>query len=370
MKFRRHAPDYLLLATIIAISGIGLLMVFSASTAVAHAKYGDQWYFLRRQLQWLLVGAVGMAVAMRINVWTLRKLAGLGLVAAVALIIMTFLPQFAVAAHGSARWVRIAGIQLQPSEVAKVALVLWAADRLARKGAKLRSLTRGSGAILLVTGVLGLMVAVHDLGTAVAIVLVAGVMLFSAGVPMRHLIGMVTVALGGIAAMVWVAPYRLPRITSYRNPWLDPLDTGYHLIQSLYAIGSGGLLGRGLGKSLQKEFFLPEPHNDFIFSVLAEELGFLGALLVVGLFMLLAWRGIRTALRSPDKFSALLASGVTAMVVMQAAINIAVVTGSIPVTGITLPLVSYGGSSLLITLVSLGILLNITRYTKEREVKP
>ncbi|HSL93401.1 MAG TPA: putative peptidoglycan glycosyltransferase FtsW, partial [Bacillota bacterium] len=255
------------------------------------------------------------------------------------------------------------------SEVVKIALILWTADKLARKGVKLRSLARGSASILLVTGILGLLVAVHDLGTAVAIVLVAGIMLFSAGVPMLHLMGMVLGALGGMVVMVWRAPYRWERIASFRNPWLDPQDTGYHLIQSLYAIGSGGLWGRGLGKSLQKEFFLPDPHNDFIFSVLAEELGFLGAFAVIALFLLVAWRGIRAALRAPDTFSALLACGVTAMVVTQAAINIAVVTGSIPVTGITLPLVSYGGSSLLITMVSLGILINITRYTDTGEVK-
>ncbi len=369
MKRRRHAPDYLLLATIIAISGIGLLMVFSASTAVAHARYGDEWYFARRQLQWLVMGSVAMFVAAYFNVWSLRKLAGFGLVVAMGLVALTFVPQFAVAAHGSARWVKIGGIQLQPSEVAKIALVLWAADKLARKGVKLRSLTKGSASILLVTGVLSLLVAVHDLGTAVAIVLVIGIMLFSAGVPMLHLSGMVLSALGGMAVMVWRAPYRWDRITSYRNPWLDAQDTGYQLVQSLYAIGSGGLFGRGLGKSLQKEFFLPEPHNDFIFSVLAEELGFLGAFVVIALFLFLAWRGMRTALRAPDTFSALLACGITAMVVTQAAINIAVVTGSIPVTGITLPLISSGGSSLLITMTSLGILMNITRYTDSGEVK-
>ena len=369
MRQRRHGPDYLMLAAIIALSGIGLLMVFSASTSVANARHGDPWYFARRQLQWLLLGAVGMAVAANINIWSLRKLAGLGLLAAIVLVSMTFLPQFAVAQNGSARWVRIGGIQLQPSEVAKLALLLWTADKLARKGGKLNSFLKGSASILLVTGVLAFLVAIHDLGTAVAITLFAGVMLFSAGVPWLHLLGTALVAAIGMVGMIFRSPYRLPRVTSFINPWLDAQDTGYHLVQSLYAIGPGGLFGRGLGKSIQKEFFLPEPHNDFIFSVLAEELGFIGGLVVLALFLFLAWRGIRAALQAPDAFSALLACGVTSMVVLQAAINIAVVTGSVPITGITLPLVSYGGSSLLITMVSLGILLSVTRYSGEREEK-
>jgi cell division protein FtsW len=365
MREKRHAPDYLLLATIIVLVSVGVLMVFSASTSISHARFGHGWYYLRRQATFALLGSLAMYVASRVNYWKLQQLSSAGLIVSIVLLLLVFVPQVAMSSHGATRWIKLGPIPLQPSEVAKVTLALWIADVLARKGDKIKRFVSGSLPIMLVTGIICLMVVLQpDLGTAVAIAAIMGVMLFTAGMPLYQIGVLGALAGGALVAAIVVAPYRLVRVISFMNPWNDPSDTGYQIIQSLYAIGPGGIFGRGIGKSFQKQFFLPEPHNDFIFSVLAEELGFVGGMAVILLFAVLAVRGMRIALRAPDRFSSLLATGITAMIVSQAIVNLAVVTGSMPVTGIPLPLVSAGGSSLLIVMGALGILLNISKYCK------
>lgn len=366
MREKRHAPDYLLLATVVALVCVGVLMVFSASTSISHSRFGHEWYYIRRQIVFAILGAITLYVASRVNYWKLQQLAKLGLLISVVLLLLVFVPQLAMSSHGATRWIMLGPIPLQPSEVAKVALVLWAADVLARKGDSIKSFTKGALPILMMTTALCLLILLQpDLGTAAAIAAIAGFMLFAAGMPWSQILTLGALAGGALAGAIMIAPYRLQRVISFMDPWKDPSDTGYQIIQSLYAIGPGGIFGRGIGKSIQKQFFLPEPHNDFIFSVLAEELGFLGGALIIALFILLAIRGMRIAMRAPDRFSSLLATGITAMIVSQAIVNIAVVTGSMPVTGIPLPLVSSGGSSLLIVMGALGMLTNVSKYCRE-----
>lgn len=366
MREKRHAPDYLLLAIVMTLVCMGVVMVFSASTSVSHRLAGNPWFYIRKQLTWVVVGSIAMFFASRINYWKWQQLANIGLIVTVVALVLVWVPGLGFSAKGSYRWVNLGFTNLQPSEVAKVTLMVWVANMLATKPERVKLFFKGTVPILVVTGLIcGLVLLQPDLGTTVAIALVVCLVLFAAGLPWGQIIGLGSAGLGAIALAILVAPYRMARFMAFMDPWKDPSDTGYQIIQSLYAIGPGGLFGRGLGKSFQKQFFLPEPHNDFIFSVAAEELGFIGGAALIILFLLLAIRGLRIAVRAPDRFSSLLATGITAMVVSQAIVNFAVVTGSMPVTGIPLPLVSYGGSSLSIIMGSFGVLLNISRYCRE-----
>ena len=366
MRRKRHAPDYLLIAAIVSLACVGVLMVFSASTSISHSRFGHDYYYIRRQIVFAILGTIVMYAASKVNYWKLQQLAKFGLVVSVILLLCIFVPQFAISSHGATRWIRLGPVPLQPSEVAKVTLALWVADALARKGDRIKSFTRGALPILIVTSALcGLVLLQPDLGTAAAIAAIAGAMLLTAGMPWHQIGALVALAGGALFVAIMVAPYRLERVISFMDPWKDPTDSGYQIIQSLYAIGPGGIFGRGIGKSIQKQFFLPEPHNDFIFSVLAEELGFLGGTAIILLFIVLAVRGMRIALRAPDRFSSLLATGIISMIISQAIVNLAVVTGSMPVTGIPLPLVSSGGTSLIIVMGALGVLINISKYCKE-----
>lgn len=366
MKEKRHAPDYLLLAAILALVCLGVVMVFSASTSVSQSRFGNPWYLIRRQLLWAALGAGAMFLTSKINYWKWQQLSLLGLLGTVVLLLLVWVPGIGISVNGSSRWVSLGFTGVQPSEIAKVTLMIWVAQMITKNPERLKSFIRGTLPMLLVIGFLsGLVLLQPDLGTAVALAMVACLVLFAAGLPVAQMVFLGAVGASGIALAIIMAPYRMARFMTFLDPWKDPTDKGYQVIQSLYAIGPGGLFGRGLGKSLQKQFFLPEPHNDFIFAVTAEELGFIGGAALMLLFALIAIRGLRVAVRAPDRFSSLVATGITSMVVSQAMINFAVVTGSMPVTGIPLPLVSYGGSSLLIIMASLGILLNISKFCRE-----
>lgn len=366
MREKRHAPDYLLLAVIIALVCVGVVMVFSASTSISHSEVGNPWHYIRKQITWAVIGTVAMYLAARINYWKWQQLANIGLGVTLLLLVLVLVPGIGITVNGSSRWVWLGFFQLQPSEVAKVTLLVWVANRLCVNTERIKHFVKGSVPILAVTGVIcGLVLMQPDLGTSIAIAMVVCLVMFAAGLPWSQIVALGVAGLGALGVAIYVAPYRLARFMTFFDPWKDPTDKGYQIIQSLYAIGPGGLFGRGLGKSLQKQFFLPAPHNDFIFSVTAEELGFIGGAALIILFVVLAIRGLRIAVRAPDRFSSLLATGITAMVVCQAIVNFAVVTGSMPVTGIPLPLVSYGGSSLLIIMSSFGVLLNISKYCRE-----
>jgi cell division protein FtsW len=268
--------------------------------------------------------------------------------------------------NGTRRWFALAGFGIQPSELAKLALVLFTAMILERRMHRINEVTYSLLPIALVAGVVVALILLEpDFGTAVSLLAVVGVMVFAAGLSYRYLIGAGVVMLGGLAVVLVQAPYRVKRLTSFWDPWADPLGDGFQIIQSLIAVGTGGVFGRGLMEGRQKLFFLPEPHTDFIYAVIAEEMGLVGALVILACFGVLAWRGLRASSRAPDSFGAFLALGITMMLVLQAFVNISVVLGLMPTKGIPLPLVSAGGSSLLINLLGVGVLLNISQHETE-----
>ncbi|MHB1420041.1 MAG: putative lipid II flippase FtsW [Bacillota bacterium] len=360
MKIKNKAPDFLIIISVLLLLSIGLIMVFSASAYEASLK-NDTFLFLRKQFMWALLGVAIMIVTMNIEYPRLKRVANLALLGSMALLIMVLL--IGVASHGSSRWLGVGFMRVQPSEIAKLAMVLFMARSLSKHQDELGSFFRGVVPHLLMLGIVSMLIlAQPDLGTAVAVAGTTYLMLMAAGSKSSHL-GLL--ALGGIVLVglaIFLAPYRMERFIAFLDPWKDPADSGFQTIQSLLALGSGGLFGTGLGMGKQKLLYVPERHTDFIFSILGEELGFIGTAVVLILFFIFVWRGFRAALKAPDTFGSLLAVGITSMISLQAIINIGVVTGSLPVTGITLPFLSYGGSSLVFTMLSVGVLLNISRY--------
>lgn len=345
---------------------LGIIMVFSSSYVYAQTLYGDGAHFLKNQLVWALIGIAGMVTVMQIDYKVFKRWAVPFFGLAVFLLILVLIPGVGINIKGSTRWLGVGPLSFQPSEVAKLGMVIFLARFLAGQPQRIKDLFRGFFPPLLVVGlVCGLILAQPDLGTAVTIAGTAYLMMLAAGSRKSHLAALALAGVGLVVLAAVVEPYRMERLTAFLNPWADPLDSGFQTIQSLYAVGSGGLLGMGLGQGRQKFLYLPEQHTDFIFAVLCEELGFIGAIFVLLLFFAFMWRGLKIALKAPDNFGALLAVGITGMVIIQAIINIGVVTGCLPVTGITLPFISYGGSSLTLNLLGIGVLLNISQYAVE-----
>lgn len=364
MRLKKGPPDFVLFMTTVILVCIGLIMVFSSSSVTANLRYNDPYYFFKRQLVWAIIAFGAMWVVMKINYLRLKDFAVPALILAlVCLVVVLFMPEV----KGSSRFLGVGPFRFTPSEMTKLCMVLFLAAGLSRQTERITSFVRGVLPFLGLLGlVCGLVMLQPDLGTTFTIAATAFLMLAIAGARMSHL-GM----LGGVGAVlvglaIYFEGYRLKRFIAFLDPWKYPSDWGFQTIQSLYALGSGGLFGMGLGRSRQKFFYLPEQHTDFIFAILGEELGFLGTGLVLLLFFLFAWRGFRIALNAPDTFGTLLAAGITTMIVLQAAINIGVVSGALPVTGIPLPFISFGGSSLLFTLTGVGLLLNISRYSSYR----
>lgn len=349
------------MSTLVLLS-TGIIMVFSSSAITSAYNMGDAFYFLKRQLIWAGLGLAGMVILMGIPYTSWRQLAAPVLGVAVLLLILVLIG--GVSAKGSSRWLGVGSLSFQPSELIKLAMVIFLAASLSSNPRWVEaSFIQGLGPYLLLAGmVCGLILAQPDLGTAVAVAGTTYLMLMAGGANWRHLLLLFLGGLALVGVAIVVAPYRMARFTAFLNPWADPQGNGYQTIQSLLALGSGGPFGLGLGHGRQKLYYVPEKHTDFIFAILGEELGFIGAALVVIAFFVLLWRGFRTALNAPDAFGSLLAAGITTMIMFQALINMGVVTGLLPVTGITLPLVSYGGSSLIFTLAGIGILLNVSRY--------
>ena len=359
---RKMSPDYWLFLLVLALLGLGVVMVYSASAIIATDRFGDAHFFLKKQLFWAVLGLAVMWGVMAVDYRRWRPLVSPLLALAFVLLVLVLIPPFGQSINGTRRWLRWGPISVQPTELAKLVLVVYLADFLARRQAALGNLWRGVAPPLVVTGAVAALVLVQpDLGSAVAIVGVVLCMLFVAGARLAHLGLIGALAVPVAIAAVWVAPYRLRRVLTFMDPWADPRGAGFQIIQSYLALGGGGLLGRGLGESKQKLFYLPEPHTDFIFAILGEELGFAGAVLTVGLFGLLLWRGIRVGLRVADPFGALLAFGVTAYLATQAAVNLGVVVGLLPTKGLPLPFVSSGGSSLLVAMAGVGLLLNVSQ---------
>ncbi len=362
---RRDAPDYVLLLATLAILAIGVVMVFSSSSITAGAQFGSPYHFLVRQTVWSVLGLSAMAFCLRFDYWHWKTLAPWILGATFMLLIAVLVPGVGRSVNGSRRWLGVGSLTFQPSELAKLTIVLYLAAWLSDRGPGIRRFLRGAGPALVLLGVVaGLILAEPDLGTAASLAATGAVLLYLAGVPFGQLAGLALGSLPALAGAIFTSTYRRERFLAFLNPQANPQGSGYHIIQGLYALGSGGLFGVGLGLSRQKYFYLPEQYTDFIFAVLGEELGLIGGLVVLGLFGLLFWRGFRVAAKAPDNFGLLLAAGLTTMLAIQTVINIGVVTAIFPVTGIPLPLVSFGGSSLVFTLASVGVLGNISRYAR------
>lgn len=359
---KANPPDFGIMISVMSLVGVGLVMIFSASTTKTFVNIGDPYYYLKRQALWSVLGVAGMLVAANFDYWRLRPMAKFILGVSIFLLLVVLIPGVGQGPSGTKRWIDFGFTRFQPSELQKLALCIFLAYLLSQPG-RSRSFRFGIVPVVALAGVVfGLILLQPDLGTAVACGLTIAAVLFVAGANLWHLAGLAIASVPVMYFAIFSAEYRRQRFLAFLNPWADPLDTGFHIIQSLYALGSGGLFGLGLGEGRQKFFYLPEQHTDFIFAVIGEELGFIGTAAVVALFAFLAWRGYRIAVRAPDAFGCLLAAGITSMIVLQAAVNVGVVTASIPVTGIPLPFVSFGGSSLLFSMTGVGILLNISRH--------
>lgn len=340
-------------------------MVYSASAVWADYKFNDSFFFAKRQMLFAGVGIVAMFFIMNIDYWTWRTWAKVILIICFVLLILVLIPGIGNVRNGSRSWIGVGAFSVQPSEFMKIAMIAFLAKFLSENQKAITSFKQGLFPSLgLVFFAFGLIMLQPDLGTGTVMVGTSVVVIFIAGARISHFVGLGLLGVAGFVGLIISAPYRMKRITSFLDPWQDPLGSGFQMIQSLYAIGPGGLFGLGLGQSRQKFFYLPEPQTDFIFAILAEELGFIGGSLILLLFSLLLWRGIRIALGAPDLFGTFLATGIIAMIAIQVMINIGVVTGLMPVTGITLPFLSYGGSSLTLMLMAVGVLLNISRHSR------
>jgi cell division protein FtsW len=351
-----------LFVTTILLVGISIVMVYSASAVMAMDRYHQPYYFLIKQLMWAALGVALMWVVMRFDYRMYREPAfiwtSLGLVALALIAVL-----FGAPVNGARRWLGVFGLGVQPSELAKLVAIFFIAALLERRMHRIDDVRYALLPICIVVLLfVGLILPEPDFGTAMSLVIIAAMMVFAAGLSYRYIVGALLCALPTIYLVAMGTAYRRRRMLAFLNPWDDPLGDGFQVIQSMIAIGTGGLTGKGLMNGVQKLFYLPEPHTDFIYSVISEELGLAGATVVLICFLVITWRGLRVALRAPDNFGSFLAVGLTTMVAVQALVNISVVLGLMPTKGIPLPFVSAGGSSLLISLVGMGILLNVSQH--------
>jgi len=353
--------DIIVLVMAVILTCFGVVMVYSASSVMAAKKFHDGFYFLKRQSLFALIGFVGMGVLMQIDYHVWKKWAVPLFFACFFLLLLVFLPGIGGTAKGASRWIRLPGFNFQPSELAKVALIIYMAYSLDKRQDKLKQFMSGFFPYLLILGVfIVVLLCQHDMGAAMTMGAVAIVMLFAAGTRVQYIVGMLLVSLPGVCYLIFTKAYRMRRITAFLDPWQDPTDAGFQIIQSWLALGTGGVFGQGLGEGKQKLFYLPEAHTDFILSVCGEELGFIGVVVIASMFLLLVQRSIRVAIAAEDNFGRFLAFGIAILIGLEGFINMAVVTGMLPTKGIALPFVSYGGSSLIITLCAVGILLNVS----------
>ena len=357
--------DLALLISVIAISIFGIIMIYSSSNIWAEYKFNDAFKYLKMQGLFLIVGIVLMIIISKIPYKYYLDKANIILVICFVLLILVLIPGIGKIRNGSRSWFGVGGLGIQPSEFMKLALIIFISKYLHKNERNNISIKKDILPILFITLLtFGLIMLQPDFGTGVIIVMSIIGILFISGLKMKFFIIAGLVGVVGAVVLILIAPYRFERILSFINPWVDPLGTGFQAIQSLFAIGPGGLLGLGLGNSIQKHFYLPEPQTDFIFAIISEEFGFLGVLIVSALFLTIIYRGMKISLNAKDLFSKYLSFGITFSLAFQALLNLMVVVSLIPITGVTLPFLSYGGSSLLITLCSMGILLNISRFQK------
>jgi cell division protein FtsW len=356
-------PDRPLIGAVAGLLVVGLLMVYSASFVMAHNEFGDDSYFLVRQLLWIGISALGAVIVARIDYHHWQRISVLLLLLSLVTLVLVLIPSLGSSSYGARRWLGFGPFSFQPSELAKLALAIYLADWLSRKGDKVRNLSYGTIPFAIIVSLFAVLIMLEpDMGTTVLLAAMSVSIFFVGGANLLHFV----LGLAGGALVLYSAilnaGYRSERLKVFLNPWTDPQDSGWHTIQTLIALGSGGPTGLGLGMSRQKAYWVPNAHTDAIFAIIGEELGLIGTVTVLALFGLLAWRGIAVALRSPDLFGRLLAAGVTAMLVWQALVNIAVVTNTVPYTGVPLPFISFGGSSLLVSMLAAGLLLSVSRH--------
>ena len=360
---RKLRPDPWLFGSVVMLVSVGVVMVYSTSAIVAADRFQDPYFFLKKQLFWALLGFGCLWAAMAVDYHRLEHAVAPLLALSLALLVLVLIPPFGQDINGTRRWFRWGVVSFQPAELAKLSLVCYLASLLCRRQEAMKSFWAGLAPPLLVAGTMaGFVLLQPDLGSSVTLLVLVFGLLFLAGARARQM-GLVAVsALPLVALAVAMAPYRWKRIVTFLDPWADPRGSGFQIIQSYLALGSGGWLGRGLGESKQKLFYLPEPHTDFIFSIIGEELGLAGTLAVVGLFSVLIWRGLRVGLRAPDPFGAYLALGLTLLLASQTLLNLGVVMGLLPTKGLPLPFISFGGSAILTTMVAAGVLLNVSQH--------
>ena len=354
MKF-----DKILFLTVLVLSVYGLLMIYSSSSIWAEYKFNDSFHYLKYQSIFFIIGIILMIIISKVNYNFYYKYSNLILLISLILLILVLIPGIGSIGNGSRSWFGIGSLGIQPSEFCKISLIIFTSKYLSKNSIKKVFDIIPILFILLVF--FGLIMLQPDLGTATIMLISSLIILFIAGVSKKFFIMGGVLGIIGVIGLIIIAPYRIDRIISFINPWEDPLGTGFQIIQSLYAIGPGGLLGNGYLNSIQKHFYLPEPQTDFIFSIICEEFGVVGSIIVVSLFGVLLYRGIKISNNSNDLFSKYLSFGIIFQIIFQTIMNLSVVVGLIPVTGVTLPLISYGGSSLLISMASIGIVLNISK---------
>lgn len=340
-------------------------MIYSASSIWAEYKFNDEFHYVVMQSVFFLVGVILMIIISKIPYTYYLKKSNLILLICFVLLALVLIPGIGTVRNGSRSWFGIGGLGIQPSEFMKLALIIFTSKYIYNNPKQMKSITKGAIPILFVTILAFFLIMLQpDFGTGTILVMTIVAMLFISGVNFSFFIKIGLVGMAGVVLLILAAPYRINRIVAFLNPWSDPLGTGFQTIQSLYAIGPGGLFGLGFGNSIQKHFYLPEPQTDFIFSIISEELGILGIISVSILFLIIILRCVKISVKAPCSFSKFLSFGIVFQLAFQTLLNLAVVVGLIPVTGVTLPFFSYGGSSLLITLISMGIVLNISRYEK------
>jgi len=362
---KKNSVDILLFISVILISLFGLVMIYSASYVWAEYKFNNQFKFVINQGVFFLVGIILMLIISHINYGKYYEKSNILLIGCLVLLVMVLIPGIGSVRNGSRSWFGIGSFGIQPSEFTKLALIIFTSRYLVNNEKSIGNIKKGVLPILFVLFfVFGLIMLQPDFGTGMIIVMSIIGLLFVGGVDFKFFLKIGFLGVFGIVGLIIAAPYRLKRILSFLNPWEDPLGSGFQIIQSLYAIGPGGLFGYGFLNSRQKHFYLPEPQTDFIFSIISEEFGFMGILIVSLLFLAIIYSGFKISKRCNDLFGKYLAFGITFQLAFQCILNLMVVVGLIPVTGVTLPFLSYGGSSLLITMCGMGILLNVSRYQK------
>jgi cell division protein FtsW len=359
---KKLSSDTTLFAVTVALLAMGLVMVWSSSSALAEESHGNAYYFLVKQVVWAALGLVVMGAAMRLDYRKLRQPAVV--YSAVALTtLLLILVLFMSPVNGHHRWIRLGSLSFQPAELAKLTSVLFLAYHLERRGERVNEFLPSLFPVLLLLGWFAYLIFIQaDLGSALVLLVIGGVMLLIGGVRLRYFAFLAVLGVPLLYQAVMTAAYRRDRIEAFLNPYSDPRGSGYQIIQSLIAVGTGGVTGVGFMQGRQKLFYLPYPYSDFIFAVVGEELGLIGACAVVLAFIVVLWRGVRAAWMAPDPFATLLAAGLTLAVVLQAFINVSVVVGLLPTKGIPLPFLSAGGSSLLFTLLAVGLVLNVSQH--------